>query len=150
MPREDSGTSSAEAVFGCQLVLPGQMLDLPPADESFTSALKQVMVDFQPLPTTHNTSFQELPEMPPEDLMSAQFVFVRKDGPSRPLDRPYDGPYEVVRKAKSVFQLRMGTRLVNVSTSRLKPVISGGLVIPALPPQRGRPKKKSVSFLVQS
>jgi hypothetical protein len=82
--------------------------------------------------------------------MSAQFVFVRKDGPSRPLDRPYDGPYEVVKKAKAVFQLRMGSRLVNVSNSHLKPVISGELVVPALPPQRGRPKKKSVSFLVQS
>jgi transposase InsO family protein len=46
MLREDSGTSAAEAVFGCQLMLPGQMLDLPPADESLTSALKQVMGGF--------------------------------------------------------------------------------------------------------
>jgi hypothetical protein len=150
MPREDSGTSSAEAVFGCQLVLPGQMLDLPPADDSFTSALRQLMVDFQPLPTTQNIPSQVLREMPPDDLMSAQFVFVRRDGPSRPLDEPYEGPYEVVKRAKSVFQLRLGSRLVNVSTSRLKPVISGELVVPALPPQRGRLKNKTVCFRVQS
>jgi hypothetical protein len=153
MPREDSGSSAAEAVFGCQLILPGQMLDLPPADESLTSALNsssQVMVEFQPLPTTHNIPPQALPEVLPDDLLAAQFVFVRRDGPSRPLDKPYEGPYEVVKKSKNVFQLRLGNRLVNVSTSRLKPVISSELVVPALPPPRGRPKKKTVCFRVQS
>jgi transposase InsO family protein len=106
-PREDSGTSSAEAVFGCQLVLPGQMLDLPSTDDSFTSALRQLMVDFQPLPTTHNISSQVRPEMPPDDLMSAQFVFVRRDGPSRPLDKLFEGPYEVVKRAVS-FSASLG------------------------------------------
>jgi Integrase core domain len=150
MPREDSRSSAAEAVFGCQLILPGQMLDLPPADESLTSAFKQVMVDFQPLPTTHNIPPQGLPEVLSDDLLAAHFVFVRRDGPSRPLDKPYEGPYEVVKKSKTVFQLRLGSRLVNLSTARLKPVISGQLVVPALPPHWGRPKKKSVCFRVQS
>jgi transposase InsO family protein len=38
-PREDSATSPAEAVFGSQLVLPGQFLQQPPEDESFVSAI---------------------------------------------------------------------------------------------------------------
>jgi Integrase zinc binding domain/Integrase core domain len=150
MPREESGSSAAEAVFGSQLVLPGQLVDLPPADESLTSALKQVMSGVQPLPTVHNTPVGELPDVLPDDLLAARYVFVRRDGPARPLDRPYEGPYEVVKRSKAVFQLRLGSRLVNISTARLKPVISAGLLVPALPPKRGRPQKKHVTFDLQS
>jgi hypothetical protein len=150
MPREESGTSVAEAVFGSQLVLPGQLLDLPPADESLTSALKQVMAGVQPLSTVHNVPPDQLPEVLPDELLAARYVFVRKDGPSRPLDRPYEGPFEVVRRSKAVFQLRLGSRLVNISTYRLKPVISSGVLVPAEPPKRGRPRKKHVTFDLQS
>jgi RNase H-like domain found in reverse transcriptase/Reverse transcriptase (RNA-dependent DNA polymerase)/Integrase zinc binding domain/Integrase core domain len=150
MPREESGTSAAEAVFGSQLVLPGQLLDLPPADESLTSALKQVMAGVQPLSTVHNVPPDQLSEVLPDELLAARYVFVRKDGPSRPLDRPYEGPYEVVRRSKAVFQLRLGGRLVNISTSRLKPVISSGVLVPAEPPKRGRPRRKHVTFDLQS
>jgi hypothetical protein len=69
MSREESWTSAEEAVFGSQLVLPGQLLDLTPADESFTSALKQVMSGIQPLPTVHNASAGQLPDALPEDLL---------------------------------------------------------------------------------
>jgi hypothetical protein len=147
-PREDSASSPAEAVFGTQLMLPAQFLDLPSTDESFETFIKQVMSGFQPVPTRHNNA-EQLPLDLPEELLAAQFVFIRRDGPSRPLDRPYDGPYEVVQRSRSVFKIRMGDKLVNISTSRLKPVVSSGLVIPARPPQRGRPKKR-VSFDFQS
>jgi hypothetical protein len=40
----------------------------------------------------------------------------------------------------------MGEKLVNVSTARLKPVISADLIVPSNPPKRGRPKKKFVTF----
>jgi hypothetical protein len=105
------------------------------------------MLGFQPVSTRHNSS-EMLPLDLPEELLSARFVLIRKDGPSRPLDRPYDGPYEVVQWSRSVFKIRMGDKLVNVSTC-LKPVVSSGPVIPARPPLRGRPKKR-VSFDCQS
>jgi hypothetical protein len=88
-PREDSATSPAEAVFGSQLVVPGQFLSQPPNDDSFTSALRQAMGTFAPVPTVHNTPEGELPRALPDDLLNANFVFVRKDGVSKPLDRPY-------------------------------------------------------------
>jgi hypothetical protein len=50
-----------------------------------------------------------------------------------------------VRRSKIVFQLKMGDKLVNVSTERLKPVLSDDLVVPSLPPKRGRPKKTVTS-----
>jgi Integrase core domain len=148
-PREDSAFSPAEAVFGAQLMLPGQFLDLPPAGEAFAASVKQVMSGFQPIQARHNCS-EDLPVDLPEDLLSAQYVFIRKDGPSRPLDRPYDGPYEVVQRSRNWFKVRMGDRLVNISTSSLKPVVSSVPVVPARPPQRGRPQKKRVSFDCQS
>jgi hypothetical protein len=104
------------------------------------------MSSFVPVATVHNSAENKLPKVLPDDLLAAQFVFVRKDGPARPLDRPYDGPYEVVKRSKAVFQLRIGDRLVNISTARLKPVVSEDLVRPAIPPPHGRPKKKFVTF----
>jgi hypothetical protein len=76
-----------------------------------------------------------LPRALPDDLLNANFVFVRKDGVSKPLDRPYDGPFEVIRRSKDVFQLKMGEKLVNVLTARLKPVISADLIVHSNPPR---------------
>jgi cleavage and polyadenylation specificity factor subunit 1 len=55
-PREDSAVSPAEAVFGCQLVMPGQFLHQPPNDDTFTSALKQTMLFPPPPPTVRGVS----------------------------------------------------------------------------------------------
>ncbi len=72
-PREDTGRSAAEAVFGAPLVLPGQFLHQlePPGQEFFD----------QLAPVRHNTSGRAAApaELPP-DLLHADFVFVRKDG----------------------------------------------------------------------
>jgi cleavage and polyadenylation specificity factor subunit 1 len=147
-PREETASSPAEAVFGSQLVLPGQFLDQTTQDESFTSQLKSVLKGFVPAATVHNSN-KDLPTSLPEELLSAEFVFVRRDRPSSPLDRPYDGPFKVVRRSHHTFQLQMGDSIVSVSSARLKPLITQGPIQVAVPPRRGRPKK-SVSFDLQS
>jgi transposase InsO family protein len=147
-PREETASSPAEAVYGSQLVLPGQYLGQPTQDESFTTQLQQVMKGFVPAPTVHNSA-EVLPSSLPDSLLTAEFVFVRRDGPSSTLDRPYDGPYKVLRRSHHTFLLKLGSREVSVSTARLKPLVSRGPVQVAVPAARGRPKK-FVSFDLQS
>ena len=67
-PREDTGPSAAEAVFGAPLVLPGQFLHQPePPGQEFLDQLRQAMSNFQPAPVRHNTGERSAApaELPP-------------------------------------------------------------------------------------
>jgi Integrase core domain/Integrase zinc binding domain len=140
--------SPAEAVYGSSLMLPGQYLASEDPPPEFYRRLARSVAAFEPAPALHNTSEDNLPpEELPEALMAAPMVFVRRDGPKRPLAALYDGPYTVLQRAHNVFKLQVGTRQELVSTSRLKPAFLGEDELPAQPPVRGRPKP--VSFLLK-
>ncbi|MFN9982364.1 MAG: DDE-type integrase/transposase/recombinase, partial [bacterium] len=99
----EGGLSPAEAVMGCQPLLPGQFLSVgePPLDgfleELHASSLKV------PRPVSHKNT--QLPTSLPAQLMAADFVLVRRDGVSPPLSQPYDGPYKVICRSLHSFQL---------------------------------------------
>ncbi|CAD7093837.1 unnamed protein product [Hermetia illucens] len=57
-----------------------------------------------------------------KDLYSCTHVFLRDDTSRKPLQCPYMGPYEVVkRNSDRVFTIRCNDKTVVVSTERLKP-----------------------------
>jgi hypothetical protein len=118
--REDSEFSPAEAVFGSQLVLPGQFLSTPePLSSTFLRDFQGVLAGRLPLPTAHQTT--PAPTSLPEDLLLARFVLVSHDGVQPPLSPLYDGPFLVLERSLHFFKLQMGTRIETVSTHRLKP-----------------------------
>ena len=93
-PKEDSATSSSEAVYGSDLILHGRFLEVqePPTNQ-FYKDLKNSMSGFQPVPPRHNTpAAAVLPEVIPEELSSCPLVFIRKDGHIAPLAPLYEGP----------------------------------------------------------
>jgi hypothetical protein len=141
-PREDSGLSAAEAVYGSPLVLPGQLVtaseNFPP--DKFYTDLRDTMAGFVPPAILHNTNpdAQPAPELPAA-LAQAEFVLVRKDGHKPPLAPVYEGPYRVLARSVRVFKLQIGTREETVSTLRLKAAFMPANAIPAVPPRRGRP-----------
>ncbi len=90
--REDSEFSPAEAVFGSQLILPGQFVNTAKSvSPSFLSDLQTTMTGRPPPPTRHNSA--PAPSTRPEELLLARFVLVRRDGAQPPLLPIYDGPY---------------------------------------------------------
>jgi transposase InsO family protein len=90
--REDSKFSPAKAVFGSQLVLPGQCVDTAESPSpSFLHDLQTTMASCSPLPEWHNSALA--PTYLPEDLLLARFVLVHRDGAQPPLAPAYDGPY---------------------------------------------------------
>jgi len=112
----EGGLSPAEAVMGCQPLLPGQFLQVgePPLEE-FLDALHANSLK-PPRPVSHKNT--PLPTSLPPELMVSEFVFVRKDGVSPSLAQPYDGPYRVLRRSLHSFQLQVGTRTEEISTHR--------------------------------
>ncbi|MFN9908498.1 MAG: hypothetical protein ACK56F_20610, partial [bacterium] len=76
----EGGLSPAEAVIGCQPLLPGQFLQVgePPLEE-FLDALHANSLK-PSRPVSHKNT--QLPTSLPPELLVSEFVFVRKDGVS--------------------------------------------------------------------
>jgi len=145
--REDQQRSPAEAVYGSQLVLPGQLVSAEEPPEEFYRQLELAMSGFKPVETRHNVpAGGQLPERPPDKLMTAQRVFVRRGGHADPLATPWEGPFQVLKRSQHYFRIKIGSREETVNVSRLKPACVPGYVPDAQPKPRGRPAKKRVSF----
>ena len=141
-PREDSSASAAQAVYGSDLVLPGQFLSAPdPPPQEFLQDLTRTMSGFSPPPVRHNSA-TVTPSDLPAALLSAEMVLVRRDGPKPPLSPVYDGPYLVLARTSRYFRLQLGDRADNVSVERLKPASCSAGTPAALPRRRGRPRKE--------
>jgi hypothetical protein len=134
-PREDSGISAAELVFGSPLQLPGQMLAAtePPA-ESFVRALNSSLPSVAPLKTPPSAATSS----PSPQLLAADFVYIRSPPADPALATAYCGPYVVHKGGNKVFIVKVGGKYEAVTLDRLKPHL-GGPTVPAAPPRRGRP-----------
>ena len=168
VPKEDTGFSVSEAVYGSPLSIPGEFLDAPEIPSSqFIRKVEKVIAGFS-TPPPHHVQHSPPVEIPAA-LKAAKFVFVREDASKPSLSPLYRGPYQVIERRSKFFRLQIGTKVDSVSVDRLKPVVSDVPVIPVTPPPRGRPplrqskdppdlssaakssasKKKSVMFLNQ-
>jgi hypothetical protein len=136
--RENSEFSPAEAVFGSQLILPGQFINTAESPSpSFLIDLQTTMAGCPPPPTRHNSA--PAPSTLPEELLLARFMLVRRDGAQPLLSPVYDGPYRVLERSTHFFLLEMGERIDKVPTLRLKAARTPADTEPAKPPRRGHP-----------
>ncbi len=105
--REDSEFSPAEAVFGSQLILPGQFVNTAESPSpSFLKDLQTAMAGRPPPPTWHNSA--HAPSTLLEELLLARFVLVCRDGTQPLLSPVYKGPYRVLERSTHFFLLEMG------------------------------------------
>jgi hypothetical protein len=136
-PREDSGVSATELVYGCPLSLPGQFLtgsEQPPA--SFVCQLNSS------LPCVADNSHR--PSTPPAGarrLQEAAFVYVRAPPVSPTLAPVYRGPHRVLVPGDKYFVLEVGGQTCPFSASNLKPNLGQSLPSPASAPWKGRPRR---------
>jgi len=138
VPKEDTGFSVSEAVYGSPLSIPGEFLDAPELPSSqFLSKMEKVIAGFS-VPPPHHVQHSPPVEVPAA-LKAAKFVFVREDASKPSLSPLYRGPYLVMERRSKFFRLQIGSKVDAVSVDRLKPVISDCPVVPAVPPPRGRP-----------
>ncbi len=133
-PKEDSGVSSAELLYGTPLALPGQLLT---AAEPPIADLLEKLRSTSPLPT--RPLLTPPPTDPPAALAAAEFVYIRRGAAAPPLAAQYLGPYRVLLRGPKFFKLQVGDREENISVDRLKPRLGTAPVAAADPPRRGRP-----------
>jgi hypothetical protein len=137
-PREDTGLSPAEAVFGAQIVLPNEFLknDELSVDTIVKKFAKTLHVSASSLPR-HNSS-TELPSKLPAELLSAPLVWVRRGSLVPPLQPLYDGPYAFLRRGPCSFTIRVESWNEVLAVSCLKACTAADAT-PGSPRRRNRP-----------
>ncbi|KAJ8046831.1 hypothetical protein HOLleu_05637 [Holothuria leucospilota] len=109
-------------VFGTTLRLPGQFFDKPDdstlSDPSnYVHRLKSAMTSLIPtsprVPTNRTTHVNT-------NLNTCTHVFIRRDAVRKPLQPPYDGPFQVLERNDKVFKLDVNGRHETLSIDRLK------------------------------
>ncbi|XP_018377797.1 PREDICTED: uncharacterized protein LOC108770613 [Trachymyrmex cornetzi] len=119
--REDLQATSAELVLGETIRLPGQFLTTTSRrnqeEHDYLKTLKKAMEHLQPRLRRHGEEATFIFK----DLTKTPKVFLRRDAPSRALQAPYDGPYEVLQRDEKTYKLRIKGKSVRVSIDRLKP-----------------------------
>ena len=135
-PKEESAVSSAEAVYGTPIVLPGQ------AQNTEREAVWEKKNKEEPgeIPLRQKASEEGRPSI----LEGVTHVYVRRGPVGGPLDKAYAGPYRVVGCSGKVYKLQVGRHVEAVSADRLKPHL-GDPPEEAEPPRRGRPPRSSGS-----
>ncbi len=104
-PREDTGLSLAEAVFGTPSVLPNEFLQTEEisVDSIIKNFSKTLDAPAFSLPR-HNCSIQLASELPAK-LLSAPLAWVHCGGIVPPLQPLYDGPYAILRRGPHSFTI---------------------------------------------
>ena len=146
--REGPDTTPSEMVYGTCLRLPGQFIpNAEPADNSllppdaFLRSFFSKMRSLKPVVSAHHSAVGSTPHLPPS-LLLAKHVYVRHDAVRRPLQRPYDGPYEVISSGPKSFVIRRNGEPYTVSVDRLKAAWT--------PPDRLLPGPTATSLPVSS
>ena len=138
-PKEDLAASSAELVYGMPLTVPGDFLATPSGPFSLPT-LRNKVGTLAPVPATCHAA--PTFSIPPA-LYESPFVFIRRDSHRSPLQRPYEGPFKVIKPGEKTFEVEIGNRTETISIDRLKPAhVDIDQPVPiALPRPRGRPRK---------
>ena len=120
--KEDLRFSTSELVYGTTLRLPGDFISSspPPAPFDYTNyvtRLRCFMADLKAKPprTPSQQSFVH------PTLLKTLHVFVRRDAVRKPLQRPYNDPYKVLKQTDKFFTLDINGTHDTVSIDRLKP-----------------------------
>jgi Integrase core domain len=128
-PKDDSGVSAAEVMFGMPLNLPGEVLEKP---GSGGEAERPAGLPVRP------RSYAKDVKGPAGQIGAARYVYVRRGPAEGPLAPHYDGPYEVLERSDKVL-LQIGGKVESVSADRLKPYVGVRMREPACRPRQGRP-----------
>lgn len=120
--KDDLQTSSAEAVYGETLRLPGDFFE--PSTHGTTDVseyigrLRTLTKKIQPKPTSRHCNKTIFIY---KDLATTSHVFLRDDTLRGSLQPAYTGPHAVLKRGDKVFKLMIKGKTVTVTIDRLKP-----------------------------
>jgi hypothetical protein len=147
-PKDDTGISSAELVYGCSMVLPGELQGPSPPITDGALAAPSLLPLHDTRLAQRRRHLRSGGEQLPQSLQQAEYVYVRRGYCGKPRAPVYSGPYRVLRRSPKYFVLKVGGEDQSYSVDRLKPHTWTSPVTPAQPPRRGRPAAPRSASLI--
>lgn len=124
--KPDLNASPAEMLYGQTVSLPGDFLEKTDdlaVQHDFIKELRTIMAEIRPVSTSNHSTDRTFVQ---KDLARCTHVFLRDDTVRRPLKRPYDGPYAIIRRNDKTLDLQIKERIVRVSIDRVKAAFLAG------------------------
>lgn len=103
--REDLKCSSAELVYGQNLRIPGEFFDEARPDANRTEFAQQLQRSFLQIKAPAASNHGKRSVFVSSDLKSCSHVFVRIDYVKKPLQHPYEGPFEDLKRQNKFFDV---------------------------------------------
>ena len=118
--KTDINCTAAEMVYGSSLRIPGEFVTSSQTvvedPVSYVARLKDHMSRVRPTPTRISQRDAYIDK----NLHASTHVYVRHDAVRKPLQSPYDGPYEVISRGINTIKIRKNGRTDTVSIDRVK------------------------------
>ncbi|XP_059225779.1 uncharacterized protein LOC131997918 [Stomoxys calcitrans] len=117
---QDVGYSFAEMVFGTNLRLPGGIFDNVNSkySDNWVDEFHNNMQNIRPTPGIRHGKHTIFVPM---DLLKCSHVFVRNDAVRKPLQPPYEGPFQAISRKSKIFKIRRSQDEKVISIDWLKP-----------------------------
>lgn len=118
--KPDLNASPAEMLFGQTVSLPGDFFEKTndsTLQNDFVKELRNIMEEIRPICTSNHATDKTFIQ---KELARCSHVFVRDDTVRKPLKKPYDGPFPVIKRDDKTFDIKIKERIVKVSIDRVK------------------------------
>lgn len=118
--KEDIQATAAELVYGKTLRLPAEFFTeyKPLSNEvEFIQRFRTAMSRLRPTQTSFHTEKKPFIQ---QALSSCKAVFIRNDAVRAPLQQPYDGPFEVIKRYDKTYKILVNGKPKHISIDRLK------------------------------
>lgn len=118
--KPDLDASPAEMLYGQTIGLPGDFIDKTDnslSQHEFITHLRSIMDEIRPVNTSSHSTDRTFIQ---KDLARCTHIFLRDDTVRKPLKKPYDGPYKVLKRDDKTFDIKIKERIVKVSIDRVK------------------------------
>lgn len=119
--KADLQASTAELVYGDTLRLPGEFFATSPAETSPKELVQELKRHFDTVRPVPTSSHGQRAIFVHPHLKECTHVFVRNDMIRKPLQPPYDGPFEILRRGDKTFDVLVRGQKCTISLDRLKP-----------------------------
>ena len=121
--KDDLQCTAAELEYGTTLQLPGEFFDSSTVEDAvpdpfnYVTRLKVAMQQHKAVPPRQhqNNTFVD------SNLSNCSHAFVHRDSVRKPMQQPYDGPYQILSRADKHFTLNVNGKKAVISLDRLKP-----------------------------